>query len=264
MTSDPEAIARDFLRRIDTAAPGLVTALYLTGSVALGDFNPPGSDVDGVAVVCRRPDAGDLAALRNVHGEMSGRPYLDLIYLTEAQLSAQPSDAEEVPYSQDGEFRDSGACGQLNPVLWTELSRYGRTVRGATPAERDVTPDPDLLREWNVQNLRTYWAGLANYVRGATADGRDGTEPVDIEMLRWVVLGPPRLHYTLATGGIATKSQAGRYAAERSPRWAELCDRCVRSRGGEPVTATVDDMRSAAELMAEVIEDALRLEAASR
>jgi hypothetical protein len=122
-----------------------------------------------------------------------------------------------------------------------------------------VTPDPHRLRAWNVQNLRTYWTGLAGYVRGAVDDRTDGAEPVDHEILRWVVLGPPRLHYTLATGDIATKSQAGRYAARRFPDWAELCDRCVRSRAGEPVVATVDDMRSAAALMTMVIEDAMHL-----
>lgn len=251
MTVDPPALARDHLDRLDRAAPGMVTALYLTGSAALGDFQP-GSDVDAVAVLSR---AADLDALRAAHAAAPERPYLDVIYLTDVEFDARLDAGERVPYTQDGMLRDDG-CGQLNPVLWVELRDHARTLRGPTPAERGVTGDPARLRAWNVENLRTYWtssaAGVHRYVTG-----RDGAEPVDAEIVCWNVLGPPRLHYTLATGGVITKTGAGRYAAERFPEWADLCAACVRCRAGEEVAFTVADLRAAADLMDKVISDAL-------
>lgn len=50
----PDELAARYLELIDTAAPGLVTGLYLTGSVALADFHPQTSDIDGVVVTSSR------------------------------------------------------------------------------------------------------------------------------------------------------------------------------------------------------------------
>ncbi len=35
-------LVEDYLRAVDAAAPGLVEGLYLSGSVAMGDFRRPG------------------------------------------------------------------------------------------------------------------------------------------------------------------------------------------------------------------------------
>jgi hypothetical protein len=43
-------ITTAFLQVLDEEAPGLVTGLYLTGSVDLADFQPGASDIDFVAV----------------------------------------------------------------------------------------------------------------------------------------------------------------------------------------------------------------------
>ena len=40
-------VVRGFLAAVDAEAPQLVEALYLTGSVALGDFRPRRSDIAG-------------------------------------------------------------------------------------------------------------------------------------------------------------------------------------------------------------------------
>jgi hypothetical protein len=73
-----------FLQAVDAEAPGLVEALYLTGSVALGEFRPRTSDIDFVAVTSHRPDAAALAALGRAHGRLRKRwrkPYFDGLYV---------------------------------------------------------------------------------------------------------------------------------------------------------------------------------------
>lgn len=48
------------------------------------------------------------------------------------------------------------------------------------------------------------------------------------------MLGAPRLHYTLATGEIATKEQAGSYALETfAARWHPLITDALAYRRGE-------------------------------
>jgi Nucleotidyltransferase domain len=46
-----------YLRIVDAALPGLVEAMYVAGSAALGDFQPAVSDADFVAVT-REPVTG--------------------------------------------------------------------------------------------------------------------------------------------------------------------------------------------------------------
>lgn len=46
----------------------------------------------------------------------------------------------------------------------------------------------------------------------------------------WLTLGAARLHYTLATGAITSKSAVGEYVAATFPAWADLAHRCVRWR----------------------------------
>ena len=74
----------------------------------------------------------------------------------------------------------------------------------------------------------------------------------------WAVLGPARLHYTLATGEVTSKSGAGRYAIEHFPAWAELTRRAVDWRNGRDVRFVTADGLAAAAMVGAVIEDALR------
>jgi hypothetical protein len=53
-------LAADRLAAVDAAAPGLVTAFWITGSAASGDLRPGRSDVDVVAATSRVPTLADL------------------------------------------------------------------------------------------------------------------------------------------------------------------------------------------------------------
>ena len=48
------AVVDAYLRAVQAEAPGLVEGLYLTGSVALGEFRPRTSDIDYLAVTGSR------------------------------------------------------------------------------------------------------------------------------------------------------------------------------------------------------------------
>ncbi len=253
----PEIVDR-YVRAIDDGAPGLLTGFYLTGSIALGDYRAGRSDVDGVATLSRELTPADVTALRHVHeAVLPDAPHVDVVYLTADAFSSQPAARQRAPHSFEHSFRPDAPCAQLSPVTWAEVADYAVTVRGETPASLGITSDAAGLDAWVRGNLDSYWRGHGAEARVMVAD-IDGDMPLTfVEMLAWSVLGPPRLLYTITTGEITSKTVAGAWAAVRFPPYADLIDRCVRFRAGETVSATIADVRAAADLTDAVIDAAL-------
>ncbi|CAM5484484.1 hypothetical protein ADK78_04910 [Kitasatospora aureofaciens] len=217
-----KAVAHDFLSHADRLCPGLVEGLYLTGSVALGDFRPGRSDIDYVAVSGRRPSEADVAALERAHAATRARhrrPYFDGVHVTWSDLAGSSADCAGAARTHMGRFRAGGGF-EVNPVTWSVLAKHAVPVRGPAPGEFDVAVDAAALRDWTRENLDTYWCGWQQAhgkplsVRGVWALGG--------RAIAWGVLGVTRLHYTLATGEITSKGGAGHYAlrtfgADRHP-----------------------------------------------
>ncbi|MDI6100242.1 nucleotidyltransferase domain-containing protein [Actinoplanes sp. NEAU-A12] len=252
-----QATTGRYLAAIDDALPGFVEMLFVTGSAALGAFEPGASDIDTMIVTARPPGPADLAAMAEVHAAMPRRPHFDGVYLDRDTFRRQPADQRPTPFVVNGEFRADQPCGELHPVLWLLLSRYGRTVRGPAVADLGLTVDATALRRYNLDNLKTYWAHLAAEGRRTLAT-MPAEAAVDAEPVAWAVLGPARLHFTLAHEDIVSKAGAGEYLADHFPRYACLADRAVRSRRGEQVAFTVADGRAGADSIDAVIEDAWR------
>jgi hypothetical protein len=244
------------LRRLDRGAPGLVELLYLTGSVALGDYWHGVSDVDFLAVTSRPLDDGALAVVGSAHQGMPVAPLYDGVYLERGALAALADDCPGVPHVVGGVFRTGQPCGEVNPALWLTLARCGVVVRGPSPVAVGVrAPDTERLRWWNLDNLKSYWQPLAGRIRQAMA-GRTGDAAAEAGGVAWAVLGPARLHYTLATGEVISKSGAGRYAAHHFPAWAELAGRAVTWRQTRRGWFTTVDALAAAAMVDTVVEDA--------
>jgi hypothetical protein len=132
------------LDTVDAALPGFVTALWVTGSAASGDWQPDRSDVDFVAATNRVPALADLEALAALHAAR-GEPLYDGIYLAESDLGAPPSADEPAAHVTNGEF-GTGPCGQCTPAAWLELRQDGVAVRGPAPAELVPAPGPAARR----------------------------------------------------------------------------------------------------------------------
>lgn len=113
-----------YLDALDEVVPGLVTGLYITGSIALDDYQPAISDIDAVAVCRGRPDAGECEALSRVH---AGRPKVDVLYATADDLAVYPRTLS-LPCSILGEFKPTDAFA-ANPVEWRTLATKAFAVR---------------------------------------------------------------------------------------------------------------------------------------
>jgi hypothetical protein len=223
------AIASTYLRLVDEQLPGRIAGLYLVGSLALGDYRPGQSDVDLVAVTGSPLDFSELGQLQQLHRQLrhiAPRPALDGIYVTWRQLAAAPQSLS-VPYCRDGRFAPQGGFA-ANPVTWSILHRAPMPIRG--PARPPVLHDDDLLRTWCRENLQDYWAA---WVRAARTRFKPQLFSLSRQATTWGVLGVTRLHATIRTARILSKSEATTYALQTFPSsWSPIVQEALAARLG--------------------------------
>jgi hypothetical protein len=255
---DFSAITSAYLHLADKRLPGRISGLYLVGSVALDDYRRGQSDVDFVAVSEAAFGPLELEQLGRLHREMRRmipRPNLDGVYVTWDELQADPASLS-VPFYRDGRFASSGGFA-ANPVTWYILQRFGIAVRG--PVKPVVRHDDALLRRWCRENLQSYWAGWVHRAR---------THPIrrlyslTRQATVWGVLGVTRLHATLRTGKVFSKTAAGSYALRVfPPRWSVVIKEASGSRSGRAAVSyrnIFERRREALAFMEYVIADALQ------
>src|SRR5688572_12170643 len=213
-------LATCFLTVADSIVPGLIQGLYLTGSVALGDFLSHCSDVDFVAVSEHRPDRAELDGLAVAHEAVfrtHPKLYFDGTHLTWSDLRAGPNACAPAPFTHEGCFSPSGSFS-IDPVTWHELADHGLPLRGPPLAGVPVWRDDAALRAWTLRNWVEYWLPwIAQYREGPAALH---ARP---ELVCWGVLGVARLHCTVATGCTISKTGAGQYALKAfERRWHRI------------------------------------------
>ena len=209
-------LAARYLGLADRLLPGRIEGFYVVGSAALGAFDPDRSDVDFIAVVDGDLTRDELRRLRRVHvlstlssfGRQVARGHPAMpetcngAYVRASELTRPVS--EIVPLASHTGMRfEVGQGFDVNPVMWKVLAERGITLRGPGPDALGLRPQPELLRPWNLDNLDGYWTTWAeNGMRHHRLD------PV-LQSTRWTVawgvLGPPRLHHTIATGEVISK-----------------------------------------------------------
>jgi len=216
-----EAMTR-LLADLDVDLRGRVEGLYVVGSAATGAFVPSSSDIDFVAVLGGSPPMAELDRLRRRCGVRfagavarwlvaPGRRWpmgVNGAFVRWEDLARSPLAVAPIAGQIAGRLT-IGAAAEVNPVTWKLLAEHGVAVRGPHREHLDVAADPRELHAWTRENLRTYWTGWA---RNVTHDPLARLFPR--QATTWGALGAPRLHYTLATGTIASKEQAGAYALE--------------------------------------------------
>ncbi|MGP3959016.1 aminoglycoside adenylyltransferase domain-containing protein [Nonomuraea sp. 3N208] len=224
MTPHPkiDAIVETYLSVADATAPGLIEGLYLEGSAALDDYRPATSDVDFVAITAAGPP---IETLERIHTSLGAHPF-EGVYVTWDDLRRNPMDLGARPQAHAGKLNPQGG---LNPVTWHTLARHGVTCRGPKPGELDIWTDPAVLAAWTDNNLDVYWRRLVT--RASRLLSPWGLASLGAYTTVWVVTGISRLHYTLATGELTSKTVAARHARKAFPeRWHRVIDEALRIR----------------------------------
>jgi len=168
-----------------------------------------------------------------------------------------PDDERPAPRVVNGTFHADDPNHQLTPATWAEFARYAITVRGPQARELGVCVPRDRLNGWTLGNLNGYWKRTAEDAI-ATLRPHDSGEVIAAGVVAWITLGPARLHYTLATGDIASKSAAGRYAIDTFPAYRDVVSAALDWRSSGDAKFTYADCITGAELAIDVVADANR------
>lgn len=214
------------------------TGMYLVGSLALGDFDPAGSDIDLIVVAEQACDDAQVAALRAVHRDFAASGSLwarkvETVYVPRAALSVPPTGARYPQVETElGFVLEPLEAGWLAQCY--TLAAHGVTVAGPEPDTFVPPVDGDAMR-CTLARIPAMWRDDARY------------DPSWLAWLRvrrnqaFVALTLCRLLYTLATGVVGSKPVAARWAmAALGDPWAGLIARTLAERQRESVTPEHD------------------------
>lgn len=249
-----------YLGGLDRTLPAdAVYGVYLTGSIALDDYRHGLSDLDILTLTTRPLDDDELDALDALHKELEqGRqPHADAAYVPHDFIGREsPEDAPGQAFAVDGVFHRGVTHGNL--VLWATLDQCGITVRGPAAQTLGAAPDPAELVAWNRGNLEEYWRVQGGRLRdGVTAQQK--AEHIPAEIALWFGTGPGRLHRTISSGEIISKTRCADYTAEVFPAYAGLLARVKASRlGNESIEFSRADAFALCDLVDEVCDSAAR------
>jgi hypothetical protein len=181
-----------------------------------------------------------------------------VLYLARQDLRSDPCQLSPA-HSLQGVFHCDGAF-EANPVMWRELQTRSLAVRGTSLDAGSVWFDAAALRCWNLENLDQYWRRRVDVWKQI-----DPTEELVRHEygLQWLVLGVPRLHYTVATLEVTSKTEAGRYALDVvDQRWHPVIETAIALRADPSALLRLSPERArdqAIEVATWLIEDAHRL-----
>lgn len=250
-----------YLAGLDRTLPhDTVAGVYLTGSIALGDYHHGQSDLDILTLTTRPLHDEELTALDELHQRLKRetQPHTDAAYVPRECVGTLPDvDAAGQGYVVDGVFRRGG--DQQDLVVWAILDLCGVTLRGPEAKTLGAAPDPAAFRAWNRGNLEEYWHAQATRLRDGLGE-RPEDEPMPAFFAVWFGTGPGRLHRTIATGEIISKSASADYTAQLFPAYRDLLARVKATRAGdESITYSVRDGLDLCDLVEGICEDARKI-----
>jgi hypothetical protein len=213
--------------------------MYLYGSLALGDFDPAGSDIDILVVTDGELSPDKLDALSELHRrfDASGSPWaarVEAAYVPAAVLQGRDTGAARYPQVEKGEAVVLLPLEDGWPFQCHSLREHGVTVIGPDPHALVAPVSYRAMRE-AAAVIVSDWLALSQRDPEWLAWLQDRTGQA------FVVLTLCRLLYTLDAGNVASKPRAARAAAlwPAAP-WAALIERSLAQQRRHVETPTQD------------------------
>ncbi|MCB9422025.1 MAG: DUF4111 domain-containing protein [Ardenticatenaceae bacterium] len=205
--SDVDAILQQLLVEAQAVLGEQFVGLYLTGSLAAGDFNPSRSDIDFVVVTANELDEETVTALAAMHTKLRNNSSvwttrLDGDYVPQTALRRYDPALARYPHlGDDGHFaveqRGGGAI-----IQYHTLRENGIVIAGP-PIRPLIDPiSPDELRQATLEILHNWWQPLLP----------EPTILVGSDYQAYAVLTMCRILYTLQFGVIVSKPAAAKWA----------------------------------------------------
>lgn len=232
-------VTERLMEHIDAQLPKQLEGFYLVGSVAQEDYQEGRSDIDFVAVMAGQPE---VHALVGIHADLA-RAFPDLdcdgIYVLADELVA-PAGGEGVR-AREGKI-DPRSTEERHPVTWLLLADEGISLRGRRPDASWIAADRASAQHYSRANLSNYWRKWLDACRRYPA-AMDRAARAD-DAVTWGALGVARVHATIASGRVPSKTAAGAYALDTFPHHERIITEALRLRT-EPDTPSLYRSRSA-------------------
>jgi hypothetical protein len=235
-TAIPESaqqVLSEYIALAHAALPGLLTGVYLQGSLALHAFNPGLSDIDFISITSRRCTDADITSLRVLHKMLTlryPRPQLEGCYLLAQDVGRFEDAMPPHPYIHDGIFQASG-YHDINAVTWWILKHRGIAVYGPPPDQFNIELDWQALLTNMHHNLNTYWASF-------TTNPRRIAWLLEDYGVQWAVLGVLRQLYTFREHSITSKAGAGMYGLVHTPpQWHRIIQEALNIRAANATSS---------------------------
>lgn len=214
-------------------------ALYLGGSLALGDYVPERSNIDFVVVTRYDLSNGRVAALRQMHDALreSGGVWAERLhgsYVSRRVIRDWNPDHPPCPLVARGELTMSHHESAI--VERHLLREYGIPVYGPTPYSFMLPVPADELREAVRAMLQSHWRPLLDDPEWLHA----------AEHQRAAIIAMCRALFNLAHGDVVSKPAAARWVRQMSgARWDEAIQWALLPAGGgtEHLHSTMDLVR---------------------
>ncbi len=206
---DVDTVLHYFRLGAQTALGHGFRGMYLTGSLALGDFDPRSSDIDFIVVTDGDVTADELAALRALHarfnaGESLWATDVEAVYIAAAALRRHDPARSLHPHIERGagetlrmDQLDSGWVVQRHI-----LRQCGIAVAGPSPHTLIDPVDPRELHQAVALLMREWWGPMVDDLWPLKRPGYQA----------YAVLTMCRMLYTLQHGAIVSKPAAARWA----------------------------------------------------
>ena len=194
-----------------------LVALYLTGSLAIGDFDPATSDIDFVAVTAVHLASEEIAGLERMHAAIaqSGLKFADKLegsYITREALRRY--DPQDGPFPCVIEEYFYLARHESYWVLTRHILREcGVVLYGPSPRELIDPVSAEDIRQAILGYLHEWWKPML----------QNPVKLKNTEYQAYAVLSMCRAIYTLSTGKLASKSESAKWALDHlEAKWSQL------------------------------------------
>jgi hypothetical protein len=209
-------IIQEWLQGIQSICPQCIEGVYLTGSIPLKDFQIHKSDIDFIVLLSALPDQRMEIALGRMHRLIQKKypkPDLSGIYLSGDIRSSDHPELQDVLTFHEGKFGYQPF--EMSPVTLYELKENALTLYGVPSSELQFQMDHFTLNNFLHANINSYWK---KWVNGHSSwFSKKLLLYLFPRFTEWSILGIGRQLYTLETGKITSKTEAGNYLLARLP-----------------------------------------------
>jgi hypothetical protein len=162
------------------------------------------------------PDLAIVSQLKHIHkiiGKQNLKPDLSGFYLASDSIRSSNPEKIKVLSCQQQVLRYEKFY--MAPVILSELKTNAITLFGVKAETLPVNIQPNILYDFLYGNINSYWS---KWIKGHSSFlNRKIILLLFPRFTEWSVLGTARQLYTLKTGKIVSKTEAGYYCLEHLP-----------------------------------------------